>query len=58
MIEQTILAGMIYNEGYVGITNKTPEIRFNEHKKLALKGSPYTISKAIRKYGDKIILTV
>lgn len=46
----------ISKDGYIGVTSKTPEIRFKEHVATS-KWSNYILAKAIRKYGDRIIVT-
>lgn len=43
----------ILTEGYIGITSKTPSVRFNEHK-CAAKSSDSIIHRAIRKYGKQL----
>ena len=45
------------SEGYVGLTGKPPDTRFDQHKKASISGT-YIIHKAIRKYGDKLKLSV
>jgi hypothetical protein len=46
----------ITSEGYVGITTKTPEQRFNIHCNNTKKGLNYNINKAINKYGKENII--
>lgn len=46
----------MFTEGYIGITVKLPKYRFSEHKIKANTESSLPISRAIRKYGDEIII--
>jgi hypothetical protein len=49
----------IRSEGYVGITSKTAEYRFDKHCKNADKGGEFVIHSAIRKHGkDSIFVDV
>lgn len=47
----------ITKEGYIGVTENSPTDRFKQHISLARAGSNITLSKAIRKYGDGLIVT-
>lgn len=46
----------ILTEGYIGVTSRSANERFAGHLSHAKTGSKVTLSKAIRKYGDKIVV--
>lgn len=48
-----------FESGYIGFTSNTVEHRWKEHKALAVteKSRNYPIYNAIRKYGDKLVVT-
>lgn len=46
----------ILTEGYIGVTSRSANERFAEHLSHAKSGSKVTLSNAIRKYGDKIVV--
>lgn len=47
----------IFTEGYVGITSKTVEVRYRQHIAASTpNGNNLPINKAIRKYGDSLIV--
>jgi group I intron endonuclease len=43
-------------EGYVGVTVKSADKRFKEHKYCSKRGSNLPIHRAIRKYGDDLVI--
>lgn len=45
----------IFSQGYIGITTKSVNKRFVEHRCAAKNGSNLVIHNAIRKYGDNIV---
>ncbi len=45
-----------FEQGYIGVSSRGAEARFKEHLSVASNGSTTTLSKAIRKYGDKLIV--
>lgn len=47
----------VFTEGYVGITTQTVKQRFRCHKSLAKAGEITHLYAAMRKHGDKIIVT-
>lgn len=46
----------MFSEGYVGVSSKSVEHRFQQHKADTQRGSAYPIHKAIRKYGDELVI--
>lgn len=44
-------------QGYIGITTRTADKRFAQHRSEAKLGRNNTLYKAMRKHGDKIVLT-
>jgi hypothetical protein len=48
----------VHSEGYVGVTVKTLDKRYAEHKYSARKGSELPVHCAIRKYSDNLIAEV
>lgn len=47
----------IFTEGYVGITSKTVDVRYRQHVAASTpNGNNLPINKAIRKYGDSLIV--
>jgi len=46
----------IKSDGYIGITNSTVAKRFREHSFHSKKDAKYPIYRAIKKYGDKLIV--
>jgi len=46
----------IASQGYVGVSNTTAAKRFVHHNSDANRGSQYPVHKAIRKYGDRLVL--
>jgi len=47
----------LLTEGYIGVTSRSPSDRFAEHLSEAKRGNSNTLYKAIRKYGDEVVLT-
>lgn len=47
----------MFTEGYIGVCCKDAQHRFKAHKKAAEANSQNTVHKAIRKYGDTILVT-
>lgn len=49
----------IYSEGYIGVTRKGEDFRFNQHIKAAARGKRGKLYSNIRKYGDSgIVMSV
>lgn len=46
----------MFSEGYIGFTSKTVQSRNKEHNISAKSGSFYPVHRAIRKYGDSIVV--
>jgi len=49
----------MFSEGYIGFTSRTAQNRYSQHKSVAVRANTNTtISNAIRKHGDKLMVTV
>jgi hypothetical protein len=46
----------IASRGYVGISKTTAKTRFKSHRSSANRGSDLTVHRAIRKYGNRIVI--
>ena len=46
----------IFSEGYVGITTKSLEKRFQQHRYQARKGGLHLINKVVRKYEEQLVV--
>ncbi|MGZ8888038.1 MAG: NUMOD3 domain-containing DNA-binding protein [Halobacteriota archaeon] len=44
--------------GYIGVTSRSVAQRYDEHKRAAEGGADYIVHKAIRKYGDILVMDV
>ena len=47
-----IITNLLNNKQYVGMTSKTLEVRWSNHKADARRNKPWILHKAIRKFGE------
>jgi hypothetical protein len=48
----------ILKDGYIGVSAKTASKRYLVHKNAAKNGSEYPVHRAIRKYGEALIVSI